>query len=374
MKNFLWNWQLDKWPNFYWNEEEIIKLEKEFLYNSGMLVGAYSHFNKEEKTELVIEIMENEAIKSSEIEGEFLNRDSLQSSIKRNFGLSAEKGKMHLAESGIADMMVDLYKNFKLLLTEEKICQWHKMLMNGREDLENIGSYRIHKEAMQIVSGPIGKQRIHFEAPPSDVMECEMKGFIDWLNKTTPNSEGALPALTRTAIAHMYFVCIHPFEDGNGRLARAIAEKCLLQSLGQPVLITLSQTINRNKKQYYFNLEDNNKTSDLTKWIMYFANTILDAQKDTIKLIDFVIKKTKFYDYNKNQMNARQGKVIARVLEEGISGFAGGLSASNYISIAKTSASTATRDLQDLVDKRILKCVGQNKSTRYYLQLTSEEI
>jgi len=311
--------------------------------------------------------MENEALNSSKIEGEVLNRESLQSSIKRNFGLMESGNKNFPAEFGIAEMMVDLDKNFNVPLSDQMLCNWHDMLMNGRRDLQNIGSYRTHEEAMQIVSGSIGKSKVHFEAPPSRIMQKEMAQFVKWFNSTSPKGAKTLPALTRTAIAHIYFVCIHPFEDGNGRISRAISENALLQSLESPVLMTLSQTIQRNKKDYYNNLEISNKGCDLTTWITYFAKTILEAQDDTIQLLDFIINKTKFYDKYKNKLNARQDKVIARLLKENISGFVGGLSANNYMSITKTTASTATRDLQDLVQKNILKKAGSKKTTRYYL-------
>ncbi len=365
MNKSKWNWQLDLWPNFSWDAQEIDTLEKKFLLNSGKLIGACSHFDSDQKMSFTIETIENEAFKTSEIEGEFLDRESLQSSIKRNFGLASRK-KSHPAESGIAEMMVDLHKNFHIPISDDLMHAWHGMLMNGRRDLNDIGSYRTHADAMQIISGPIGAEKVHFEAPPSRIVPREMQHFIHWFNKTDAQK---LPPLTRASIAHLCFVCIHPFEDGNGRLARAISEKSLLQSLGAPIFITLSQTIQRNKKDYYRNLEISNKTCDLTSWILYFAKTILRAQSDTSKLVDFIIKKAKFYDKNKSKLNERQNKVIKRILDEGIYGFKGGLSANNYTSITKISASTATRDLQDLINKKILKHTGTNKSRRYHLNL-----
>lgn len=222
---------------------------------------------------------------------------------------------------------------------------------------------------MQVVSGPIHKPKVHFEAPPSSLMKGEMKTFIDWFKKTVPKGKEPLPALTRAGIAHFWFVCIHPFEDGNGRIGRAIAEKALSECLGQPVLIALSQTIQNNKKAYYSMLEESNKDNEITDWLLYFSRTILDAQEETQTLIDFVINKARFFDKFRVQLNERQEKVILRMFQEGPKGFTGGLSAENYITITQTSRATATRDLQDLVQKGALTKTGELKSTRYYLRL-----
>lgn len=363
----IWNWQSGDWPNFSWDHKPLQELEECFLYQSGLLLGIYEHID--DKSQLNIEIISNEAYKTSEIEGELLNRDSLQSSIRRNFGLAVPNAKKSSpAESGIAEMMVDLYKNFDHPLSEKIICNWHGMLMNGRRDI-SIASYRTHEDAMQVISGPIGKTRVHFEAPPSKSMNKEMKVFIKWFNQTAPKKSNALPALIRASITHLYFVCIHPFEDGNGRLARALAEKSLAQSLGHPTLIALSQTIQKHRKEYYDHLENNNKECEITNWIIYFAKTILEAQNNTIELIQFIIKKTKFYDKIKNELNERQLKVISRILEEGIEGFKGGLSAKNYKAITQTSLSTVTRDLQDLIRKNVMFSTGARKGTRYYLKI-----
>jgi len=196
-----------------------------------------------------------------------------------------------------------------------------------------------------------------------------MKRFIAWFNATAPGGKTPLPALTRAAIAHLYFVCIHPFEDGNGRIGRALAEKSLAQNLGQPSLIALAYTIERKRKDYYAALERNNKDLEITGWMKYFANTILEAQNNTIKRVDFYIAKAKFYEKFRGKLNQRQEKVVARMFREGIDGFKGGLSAENYISIANTSRATATRDLQDLVEKGALTRTGELRHTRYHLNM-----
>jgi Fic family protein len=222
---------------------------------------------------------------------------------------------------------------------------------------------------MQVISGPDYKRTVHFEGPPSARVPDEMKRFIAWFNDTAPRGKNPLPALTRAGITHLCFVCIHPFEDGNGRIGRALAEKSLAQNLGQPSLIALAYTIERKRKDYYAALERNNKDLEITGWMRYFANTVIEAQNNTIKRVDFYVAKAKFYEKFRGQLNERQEKVIARMFQEGIDAFKGGLGAENYISISKTSRATATRDLQDLVEKSALTKTGELRHTRYFLNL-----
>ena len=369
MKIF-WNWLLKEWPNFSFNKEVLMKLEQSFIENNGIVLGVLKHIDDKSKDDLLVEILSNEALKTSEIEGDFLNRESLQSSIKRNLGLTTEKRKVPPAEFGISEMMVDLYLNFDSVLSHEQLFDWHKMITNGRRDLENIGKYRTHSEPMQVVSGRIDKPNIHFESPPSKIVPQEMEEYIDWFNKvhSTKTDLDNFP-LIKAGIAHIYFESIHPFEDGNGRIGRAIAEKSLALSINKPSLISLSQMIETNKKQYYEHLEANNKTLEITDWLVYFGKTILDAQKDTLKRVDFLIEKTKFFDKYSSEINERQLKVVRRMFEIGHQKFKGGLSAKNYKTIAKTSESTTTRDLKDLVKKHIFIKTGEFKSSRYSLNI-----
>lgn len=250
------------------------------------------------------------------------------------------------------------------------IFEWHRMITNGRRDLYDIGCYRTHEDAMQIVSGHIGRQRIHFEAPPSHAMTHEMDIFLKWFNDS---SKTTLP-LARAGIAHFHFINIHPFEDGNGRISRAISEKSIAQSIGHPALLSISQTIELKKKAYYSALETHNTTCEITDWLIYFGQTILDAQEHTINMLDFVIEKAKFFDLYADELNDRQLKVIRRMFDAGYEGFIGGLSAENYITISPTSSSTATRDLQHLTEKGILLRTGERKGTRYWLNIKQNQI
>jgi Fic family protein len=364
-----WNWQKKGWPQFCYHKAGLEKFEATFLRQAGVIIGTTQHMDEDEKSLLVVDIISNEAFKTSEIEGEYLNRQSVQSSIRRNFGLKTSDKNISPAEQGIAKMMVGLYQDFSKPLTHKRLFDWHAMLMSGRSDLETVGGYRKHSDSMQVISASLHEPKIHFEAPPSHVVKKEMDQFIRWFNDTAPTGGNPLAALTRAGIAHLYFVCIHPFEDGNGRIGRAIAEKALSQCLGQSTLIALSQTISVKRKQYYEKLELNNKNVEITDWLMYFAETILEAQSYSQSLIDFLIKKTKLFDKVKDQLNERQEKALKRMFKEGIKGFDGGLSAENYISITKTSRATATRDLKDLLEKGVFKRTGKLKATRYHLKI-----
>ncbi|MEI8140690.1 MAG: Fic family protein [bacterium] len=364
-----WNWQQDDWPHFRYNDKVLAPLESLFLRQSGELCGAIRHLSVEDKQVLTVTLISEEALKTSEIEGEYLNRDSLQSSIRRQFGLKTDERRIPVAEQGLSEMMVNLYKTYADQLTHETFYDWHAALTKGRRDLINMGGYRSHSEPMQVVSGPIQEPVIHFEAPPSSLVKDEMNAFIRWFNTTAPDGDTPIPQLARAGIAHLYFVSIHPFEDGNGRIGRAISEKVLAQGLQQPTLIALATMIARNKKAYYAALEQANRGNEITGWLEYFAGTVLEARAYTMRQIEFLIAKAKFYDRFRGVFNDRQAKVIARLFREGPEGFTGGLSAENYIRITSTSRATATRDLAELVEKQALKKTGQLKGTRYYLNL-----
>ena len=366
-----WNWQQPDWPQFTYDAAALEPLEKQFLLQSGEFIGVYRHINAEDQETLRIELISDEAVKTSEIEGEILNRESVQSSLRHQFGLAAERPGVKPAERGISQMMVDLYRNFVTPLADQTMFDWHKMLLAEDKEVKVVGGYRTHSDAMQVVSGPVHKRTVHFEAPPSARVPDEMKRFITWFNDTAPGAKNPLPALTRAAIAHLYFVCVHPFEDGNGRIGRALAERSLAQNLRRPTLIALAYTIERKRKDYYAALERNNKDNTITDWMKYFADTILEAQTNTIRRVDFYVAKAKLYEKLRGLLNERQEKVLARMFREGIDGFKGGLSAENYISITQTSRATATRDLQYLVEKGALNRTGELRHTRYHLNLAT---
>lgn len=273
--------------------------------------------------------------------------------------------------AGAGELMVDVRNTFKEGLTAEKLFSWHKMLLDNAQGVTT-SAWRTHEEPMQVVSVAIGKEKVHYEAPPHNRVPQEMEMYIAWFNQTAPGGTKEIKkAPVRAAIAHLYFETIHPFEDGNGRIGRAIAEKALSQGIGRPAFLSLSRTIEANKKAYYNALEKAQRTNEITEWILYFVNIVLEAQLFTEGQIDFILKKTVFFDRFKNQLNERQIKVIKRMLEEEPKGFEGGINAGKYISITKTSKATATRDLQDLIEKSVLILFGESggRSTRYRINI-----
>jgi Fic family protein len=359
----MWNWQHRDWPNFQFDSTKLEPLEREFARSAGSLEGVLKHLETDDKNGVIVHILSTEALKTSEIEGEFLNRESVQSSIRRNLGLSTNRRKVQPAEAGIAELITYVYTQYQRPLSHTELHHWNAELLQGRRDLETIGSYRKHVEPMQVVSGVLGMETVHFEAPASKVVALEMKGFLEWFN----SSLHKLPPLTRSGIAHLYSVSIHPYEDGNGRMARALAEKVLSQELGYPALSGLSRQIVNNKKAYYDALERNNHQMDITDWLVYIAQTTLDAHSYTLSTIERVIQKAQVYKQFQHQLNERQIKVLNKMFEAEPEGFAGGLSANNYLSITKTSRATATRDLQKLVDMGVLQVRGTLRFARYYL-------
>ncbi|MEK6482322.1 Fic family protein [Catalinimonas sp. 4WD22] len=367
----IYNWQHPEWPEFKYSLAEVEELLFDFAQKTGRVSGLLEGLPKEMQTEAIIDIMVSEAVKTSEIEGEYLSRQDVMSSIKNNLGLLQKLEKVHDQRAeGAAELMLDVRNSYADKLTEEKLYSWHQMLMKGNTVI-NAGQWRTHEEPMQVVSGAMGKERVHFEAPPSSRVPGEMTRFIQWFNETGPGGEDEIKKpVIRSALAHLYFESIHPFEDGNGRIGRAISEKVLSQGIKRPVLLSLSRTIESNKKAYYEALQTAQRSIEVTPWLSYFVQVTIDAQEDAERLIGFTLKKSKFFDRYKSQLNERQLKVISRMLEEGPKGFEGGMNARKYVSIAQTSKATATRDMQDLVERGIFIPSGGGRSTRYEINLS----
>lgn len=364
-----WNWQQPDWPNFTWDSARFRQAEERFLLRSGMFAGTLQHLGPEQQEQLTVEAMSLEALTTSAIEGEILDRASVQSSIRKQLGLAGDKRRAKPSEQGIAEMMVDLYRTFADPLTEEMLFGWHRMVALGRADLKNIGHYRTSSEPMQVVSGTLYAPKIHFEAPPSARVPKEMARFVKWFNRTAPDGPEPLPALTRAGLAHLYFESIHPYEDGTGRIGRAISEKALAQSARRPTLNALAATILIHRKNYYRALEAANKANQVTPWLCWFAEIALEAQNRTEAQVQFLLDKAKLLDRLRGMLNPRQEKALLRMLREGPEGFQGGLSAGNYTTITGASPATATRDLADLVAKDALTRTGQLRHARYQLSI-----
>ena len=364
-----WNWQNSDWPNFRWDRVRMVAAEEQFLLGAGVMIGTVKHLGEDEHNQLLVEAMSGEALTTSEIEGEILNRASVQSSIQRQLGLVADQRGATPAEQGISEMMVDLYRSSSEPVSDEMLFRWHRMVTAGRSDLADIGRYRTNPQPMPVVSGRIGARRVHVEAPPSGRVPAEMKRFTAWFARTEPKGTEPLPAITRAGIAHLYFESTHPFEDGNGRIGRAISEKAIAQTFSQPLLVGLATTLLAHRKSYYDVLERASQRMDATPWLGWFAEIALEAQRRTIAQVEFLIAKTKLLDRLLGKVNDRQQKTLSRMFSEGPEGFKGGLSAGNYSTITGASPATATRDLVDLTEKGALNRTGERRHARYALNL-----
>jgi Fic family protein len=362
----VWNWLQPNWPNFIFKSANIVDKERLFLLELGASSAYLKNIDNKEYKKFVVEILSQEGIESSRIEGEFLDRESLQSSIKKHFGFKSEGSKKKDKESGMALLLYEVYETFDQPLTHKMLERWHNILFTGQSSIEDKGRYRTHEEAMQIISNRYdSKPRIHFEAPPSNIVKKEMSTYINWFNKESLS----LPTLVRAAVAHVYFECIHPFEDGNGRIGRLLIEKVLSQNVNRPVLIAVSGILEKRQKDYYKALEKCNHSLDVSQWVDFFTEVVLQAQKESMKMLLFLIKKSKLMNKLEGELNERQEKVLLSLFAEGVDGFQGGLSSENYIAITKTSRATATRDLSDLVQKEVLIKTGELRHTRYWINL-----
>lgn len=368
----IYNWQQTDWPNFRYDISVMHETLLLIAEKMGFIKGKLSHLSNSLKTEALVDLMVEEAIKTSKIEGERLNDADVRSSIKNKLGLNPDIIRVHDKRAqGIADLMFDVRKTFKQPLTEEKLFDWHLMLLSSSINPNlRVACWRTDDEPMQVVSRRQGGWQVHYEAPPSKEVPDEMRKFIRWFNSTAPGKAHAIQfAPVRAAIAHLYFESIHPFEDGNGRIGRAIAEKALSQGLGSPVMLSLSNAIESEKKLYYSALKTASRSNEITEWIKYFSNVILCAQRDVELQVNFILKKSLFFQKYENVLNERQLIVMQRMLRSGVKGYEGGMSAKKYMLLTSTSKATATRDLQHLVEMGVLVQIGEGRSVRYELSL-----
>ncbi|WP_316745698.1 Fic family protein [Pedobacter gandavensis] len=366
----MYNWELPDWPDFKYQLQNMEPVWYDFARETGEVNGMLNALPNTMQQETLVQLMLTEAIKSSEIEGEYLSRTDVMSSIRNNLGLNPIPEVLaDQRAAGIGALMVDVRKTFHLPLTIVKLMEWHKLLLSSFKGI-NPGNWRTGTEPMQVVSGRMGKETVHFEAPPAQEVPAEMDKFINWFNDTAPGAALEISnPIIRAAISHLYFESIHPFEDGNGRMGRAIAEKVLSQTIGRPVMLSLSRTIAANKTAYYEALTVGQQSNEITPWVKYFAELSLQAQKEARLLVDFTLQKTQFFDRFKAELNERQLKVITKVLDAGPAGFEGGMTAKKYMSIAKTSKATATRDLQLLTELKIFIPMGGGRNIHYTLNL-----
>jgi len=360
-----WIWQHKDYPNFAYDEKLLEILLQKVTLEQGKLIAFLSMMDESSINQTKLNALEDEIISSCAIEGETLNRDSVRLSIKQKLGLEKTTHyKQKQKEDNYVDILIDANTNHKEDLTLEKIFAWHNaMFEKGYSNLYkiNIATFRSDGE-MQIVSGRYGNEKVFYEAPPKNMLENEMASFIEWYNDT-PST------LIKASIAHLWFVIIHPLDDGNGRIARALSDRVLsnIENSSISKLYTMSKSINSDRKSYYHALEKttgyikNDNPLDITHWCQWFLDTLYTSLKDARKQLTYIIDKTKFWDIHKeDNLNARQVKVINRILDIGSENFEGDLSKKKYTIIANTTSSTASRDIAELLKK---ECIVQVDGT-----------
>jgi Fic family protein len=365
-----YNWQQPDWPDFRYDLAAVTAPLLTFAEHTGRIDGLLEGLPTGLDVEAILDVMIAEATESSAIEGEILDRDAVRSSIRNHLGLNSEpelvKNRM---AAGAGELMVAVRSTFQEPLTRETLFAWHRMLLGSTRGIQ-IGQWRVGNDPMQIVSGNIGRPKVHFEAPPSASIPLEMERFLTWFAETAPGgSRWIAQTPVRAAIAHLYFESIHPFEDGNGRIGRAIADKALSQGLGRPVMLSLSRTIEADRSAYYGALETAQRSNEVTPWLVYFIETALSAQRDSEAHITFILQKSKFFQRFNDRLGERQLRVIRRMFEAGPAGFEGGMSARKYVGLTGVSKATATRDLQLLAEMEALVPIGSGRAARYELKL-----
>jgi len=358
--------QHDNWPEFTWNSNDFLDLLSEARNLQGRLIGKMETLGFDLRNEALLDTLTLDVLKSSEIEGEFLNPDQVRSSIALRLGMEiagAVESDRHV--EGVVEMMLDATQKCFAPLTADRLFDWHAALFpTGRSGMYKITVAEWRKDTtgpMQVVSGAMGKEKVHFQAPNSDLVEKEMTRFIDWFN----NSK--IDLVIKAAIAHLWFVTIHPFEDGNGRITRALTDMLLAQSdKSNQRFYSMSAQIRLERKQYYEILEKTQTGNlDITDWIVWFLNCLINALKSTDSLLIRVLFKADFWQKHiDTAINERQRKLLNKLMD----GFDGKLTSSKWAKIAKCSKDSAVRDINDLIDKGILqKEDAGGRSTNYEL-------
>jgi Fic family protein len=359
--------ELPNWPTFEWDQRGLAKKLAAVRHRQGRLIGRMQELGFPLREEAVLQTLTEDVLKSSEIEGEILDKDQVRSSIARRLGMDA--AGLPSADrnvEGVVEMMLDATQKYQEKLTQDRLFGWHASLFpTGRSGMRKIivGAWRDEKSGpMQVVSGPFGRERVHYEAPVAGRVDAEMHAFLDWFN-----SEDDTDLVLRAALAHLWFVTIHPFEDGNGRIARAIADMSLARSEESPQrFYSMSAQIRLERNAYYDILESTQKGDlDITPWMEWFLGCLDRAFDGAEKTLANVFKKAEFWKkHSAAKLNERQRDIINRLLD----GFEGKLTSSKWATIEKCSPDTALRDIADLVEQGILtKDAGGGRSTSYSL-------
>lgn len=366
-KFFEYIYQLEAWPTFRWSDEKLASQLAAVRHHQGRLIGKMETLGFPLKAEAVLQTLTEDVLKSSEIEGEKLDADQVRSSIARRLGMdTGALAPVDRDVEGVVEMMLDATQEFDAALTKDRLFGWHAALFpTGRSGMSKItvGDWRKDDTGpMQVISGPIGRERVHYEAPQAPKLDAEMSAFLDWFNR-----EPEIDPVLKAAVAHLWFVTIHPFEDGNGRIARTIADMALARSEGSPRrFYSMSAQIRVERNAYYNVLEATQKGDlDITPWLTWFLDCLDRAIAGADETLAAVLAKAQFWQRLAGEaFSERQREMLNRLLN----GFEGKLTSSKWALITKTSQDTASRDIDDLIKRRILqKDAAGGRSTSYSL-------
>jgi Fic family protein len=369
-----WIWQQPDWPNFNWQAERLTPLLRECVQAQGRLMGMASSVGSSLSAQSELDALLQNIVTSSAIEGEQLNVGSVRSSLARRLGLELVDGNnVSQRSEGLAQLMLDATQHFAEPLTLERLLDWHEWLFPEQEaDLAarpiRVGALR-GDDPMQVVSGRLDRPTVHFEAPPRQGLERQLDTFLTWF--TASRNQAGLDPLLRAGIAHFWFVTLHPFDDGNGRLTRAITDLALAQGEDQAIrFYAMSASILEDRSGYYRVLETCQKAQlDITEWLEWFLQTLLRSLQQAMARIESVLGKARFWQaHRESELSSEQTKVLNRLLDGGERGFVDGISAAQYQAVAKVSKATATRHLAELLEKGcLIRLPGGGRSTRYQI-------
>lgn len=367
-----WIWQQPDWPDFNWQAERFAPLLRECVQTQGRLLGMAGSVGDSMSAQSELDALLQNIVTSSAIEGEQLNVGSVRSSLARRLGLEwGDRDSVSQRSEGLAQLMLDATHGFDEPLTLARLLEWHTWLFPAEEAMFSarpilVGTLR-GDEPMQVVSGRLDRPTVHFEAPPRQRLEQQIERFLSWFEAS--RDQVSLDPLLRAGIAHFWFVTLHPFDDGNGRLTRTITDLALAQGEAQAIrFYAMSASILEDRAGYHRILESSQKaTLDITEWLTWFLQTLLRSLQQAITRIDSVLGKTRFWQaHRESDLSAEQIKVLNRLLDGGERGFEQGLNAGQYQAVAKVSKATATRHLAELLDKGCLQRLpGGGRSTRY---------
>ncbi len=354
------------WPKFTWDKIRVLESLSAAKYAQGLLLGKVGSLGFGYRNEAILNTLSEDVLKSSEIEGENLNKEQVRSSIAKRLGIETA-GDIYIERNveGVVEMMLDATQNYKAIFTIERLSSWHASLFpSGFSGLNRIisGNFRDDRNGpMQVVSGAIGKEKVHFEAPTASTLKESIPIYINWINDSSD-----IDCILKAGIAHLWFVALHPFEDGNGRIARAITDMLLARAEDSSQrFYSMSAQIRMERKQYYSILEETQKgTLDITNWLVWFIECLSRAINNAELTLQSIFNKALFWQKNKDtSLNERQKQMLNMFMDS----FNGNLTSSKWSKICKCSQDSANRDILDLLNKNILKKIGDGRSTHYII-------